>query len=172
MIRGIFVHVSTFWFLAVIPARSVCNNKEEEAVHCYFLLIYCGWGYSFFQELTKNALRFPLFLHEARPQGNSIGIGWVARNFCGSDMFADWRRFVFCGNRFLLLGKIVFCWELLLFAIFRKYPVHTLIIFSFLLSTSNRNTYFQTILRCAYPVQNQYFIGMCTALFLIERDKL
>ena len=38
----------------------------------------------------------------------------------------------------------------LIFAIFRKYPVPALIIFSFLLSTCNRNTYFQTI--------NQYFI--------------
>ena len=33
-----------------------------------------------------------------------------------------------------------------------------LIIFSFSLSTCNRSTYFQTMLRCAYPMQNQYCI--------------
>ena len=38
-------------------------------------------------------------------------------------IFADWRFFVFCGNKFLRLGPIGFsCWKLI-FSIFRKYPV-------------------------------------------------
>ena len=38
-------------------------------------------------------------------------------------IFADWRFFVFCGNKFLRLGHIGFsCWKLI-FSIFRKYPV-------------------------------------------------
>ena len=39
----------------------------------------------------------------------------------------------------------------LIFAIFRKYPVPSIVLFSFLLSTSNRKTYFQALL-------SQYFV--------------
>ena len=65
-------------------------------------------------------------------------------------IFADWRFFVFNGNLFLRLGQIGFsCWQLnSQFLESTQYPA--LIIFSFLLSTCNRSTYFQTI--------NQYFI--------------
>jgi len=51
----------------------------------------------------------------------------------------------FEGTIFLRLGQIGFsCWELI-FAISRKYQYPALIICSFLLSTCNRTTYFQTI---------------------------
>ena len=55
----------------------------------------------------------------------------VARNFCGSFTFADWSFLCFAGTNFC---------------------DYTLIKFSFLLSTCNRNPYFQTVLRCAYPM--------------------
>ena len=67
------------------------------------------------------------------------------------------RFFVFCGNwSFAISTDLFFCWEFI-FAIFRKYPYPALTIFSFLLSTCNRNAYFQTILGQYYGLR-QYFI--------------
>ena len=85
----------------------------------------------------------------------------VARNFCGSLFlriidFLCFAELIFAirTDPFFLLG--------INFAVFRKYPA--LRIFSLLLSTYNRNIYFQTI--------NQYFVPQYTVLFLNESDKL
>ena len=69
----------------------------------------------------------------------------VARNFRGLAIFCVLRELIFAitGDWFFLLG-INFC----NFQSSIQYPA--LIIFSFLLSACNRNTYFQTI--------NQYFV--------------
>ena len=61
----------------------------------------------------------------------------VARNFCGSFTFADWSFLCFAGTYFFRFSESI------------KY---TLIKFSSLLSTCKRNPYFQTVLRCAYPM--------------------
>ena len=63
----------------------------------------------------------------------------------------------FAGTNHLLLAQICFFAGNLFFAIFRKYPYPALTIFSFLLSTCNRNAYFQTILGQYYGLR-QYFI--------------
>ena len=63
-----------------------------------------------------------------------------AMKFLRELIFAYWRFFLF-----LRLGQIGFtCWELI-FAISESAQYQALITFSFLLSTSNRNTYFQAI---------------------------
>ena len=74
----------------------------------------------------------------------------VTRNYCGSLFLRIGDFLCFVGTKFLRLGQIgSFCWELTLrFSESTQYPA--LIIFSFLLSTCNRNTYFQT--------KNEYFV--------------
>ena len=78
---------------------------------------------------------------------------------CGTKFF---REFIFADMRFFcVLRELIFaistdlliCWEFI-FAIFRKYQSPALTIFSFLLSTCNRNAYF---LGQYYGVR-QYFI--------------
>ena len=71
---------------------------------------------------------------------------------------------------FCVLRKLIFAirtdWFALIFAIFRKYPVPSIDKFLFLLSTCNRNTYFQTRALC--KTSNSLY----TVLFLNERGKL
>ena len=73
--------------------------------------------------------------------------------FCRLAIFCVLRKLIFAirTDWFFLLG-IIF-WRL---SESTQYPA--LILFSFLLSRCTRTTYFKTILRCAYPMQNQYFI--------------
>ena len=71
--------------------------------------------------------------------------------FCGYAIFCVLRELIFAISTDLLI-----CWEFI-FAIFRKYQSPALTIFSFLLSTCNRNAYFQTILGQYYGLR-QYFI--------------
>ena len=72
-------------------------------------------------------------------------------------IFADWRFFVFCGNWFLLLAQICYFAGNLFLRFSESTPYPALTIFSFLLSTCNRNAYFQTILG-QYCGVRQYFV--------------
>ena len=90
-------------------------------------------------------------------------------------------RVYFCGLAiFCVLRELIFairstdCWFFLLginFYDFRKYTQYpALIIFSFLLSTCNRNTYFQTILN--FCGKNFAVIFICGNLFLRIAEKM
>ena len=63
--------------------------------------------------------------------------------------YCNMLRNIPCGTKFLRFGDFL-CLRELIFAIFRKYQGPSMIIFSFLLSRCNRNTYFQII--------NKYFV--------------
>ena len=69
-------------------------------------------------------------------------VSTVARNFCGLTIFCVLRE---------LIDEIRTDWFFLL-GVSGSIQCTALIIFSFLLSTCNRNTYFQTTLRYAYPI--------------------
>ena len=69
-------------------------------------------------------------------------VSTAARNFCGLTIFCVLRE---------LIDEIRTDWFFLL-GVSGSIQCTALIIFSFLLSTCNRNTYFQTTLRYAYPI--------------------
>ena len=78
-------------------------------------------------------------------------------------ILAERLYFVFCRNKFLLLGKIgVSCWESI-FAIFRKYPIPSIDNIFVFIEKCNTNIYFRRILHCTS-------VFHCI-LFLNERDK-
>ena len=91
----------------------------------------------------------------------------MARNVFGSLFLRIGDFLCFAGSLiFAISTDLLFCWEFI-FAIFRKYQSPALTIFSFLLSTCNRNAYFQTILGQYYGLR-QYFI---VYRFVSERQR-
>ena len=114
-------------------------------MHFYLFKIFLRfWLASFFYfhnllVLTKFGKCFRLYNHCHRSLRHQGMMYRVARNFCGSLFLRirnDW--FFLLGINFLRFSESI------------QYP--TLIVFSFLLSTCNRNTYFQTRQRYAYPM--------------------
>ena len=88
--------------------------------------------------------------------------------FLRESLFADWRFFAFCGNKFLRLGQIGFS-EFLRFSESTQYQA--LVIFSLLLSTYNKNTFFKKQyygMGILFKTSN----SLCAVLFLNERGNL
>ena len=105
---------------------------------------------------TKNQ-NYSMISDQAKPTIDCSGFTQllcycVAGNVCGSLFLQIGNCLCFAGTNFCDKNRLVFLAgnQFLRFSQSTQYPA--LIIFSLLLSTCNRNTYFQTILPYAYPM--------------------
>ena len=119
---------------------SRCEIKEIGARGQDFPLVAVSLTPSYFHRKQKKIrMKKTAYLSNSPPANCTY--------FCGLAIFCVLRELIFAiRTDWFFLRRIIF----LQFSESTQYPA--LMIFSFLLSTCNRNTYFQTILQCGYPL--------------------